>query len=307
MIPPIHAKRCQFYFSDQRMEWSEVYWQSEAVALDNALTRAILLGAKRVKTLGKGVQLVEIRASDDAVFRDSNVYTGFQNWASPPGSAPGLKLYNLQLLGDCDDDGIAAAPTRCLRLRQEGQASGGAPFLHRRVVYFSGMPDCDVSDQGNVPPFPGVRWGQAFNDWAAQVVDPLQAWGFVGFKTPALLNGNILNIVRQVDNVTVIITYGGADVFPVGSTVEVFRPIFFGGSLKIQGKYEVIQSGPNQISIRDNRPGAVGYDRGGTLRSVTQEWCQITQVITDGWQIHKRGAAELAPRGRLRSRKAYAG
>lgn len=308
MIPAIHAKRVLFFFNDQRQEWSESYWQSETTSLEDAMRRAQNLAITRVQSLAQGVRLSEIRVSDDAVLRDSIVDTGFDNWAIPAGANPESRIYNLALIGDCIADNDASNPDYIIRLRQEGDPPDGPNHRHRRVTFFSGYPKCNQIDQGNLPPFKGKAFGIAFNRFLTVLTNPDAGWGFTVFKNPPEVGPtNILNITRDPLSGIVTVTHDNAVNFPVGRTVEIYRPKFFGGSLKIQGKYDVRTSVPGQFTVVDQFPGVVQYQGGGTVSLVSKQWVQIVNAQADGFSIRKRGVVENAPRGRSRSRHRYAG
>lgn len=304
MIPPIGAVRCQWFFNDGRMEWSETLWRPVGTSLDSAMGAALSLGSFRVNTLGTGVQMTEIRVSKDDVFGDSDVNTDYAGWLGPKGADPRAKIYNSALLGG-QAVALPAAPTRCLKVRLEGTT--GERWLHRRPIYFSGMPDYVVQDQGPINPEAG-QWQKAFDKWGEQLTGSTAVWGFVVYHKPVGAEKfPVAGITRVGSGGDVTVTLTVPPTFAVRDTIELFRPRFNGGSLKIQGKYEVVTIAGNTFTVRPTLLGDVSYRDGGTVWKVTREFATIFKVTPEIFTIHKRGGAELGPRGRLSSRKSFAG
>jgi hypothetical protein len=308
MIPPIATKRVLFFFSDQRMEWSESYYFPPTSATSAALLEAVTKLAKvRLPLLGVGVLNTEIRASDDTVFRDSQISRDYSQWGGFPGGSNSKRIYDPQLIEPGVDKAIAAPPTVVLRLRQEGRVGDQVLGRHRRIVPLSGWPESIEVDQGNVPPYANKQWGVNFQRFIDYFKDNATIWGFPVFKNPPEKTSQVFSITRVANNGVITVQHAILDQFPVGSTVEIFRPRFQGGSLKIQGKYEVLTSQLGSFTTLDPRVGVVTYLDGGVVQLVTRDFATIQDVIPDGFGIRKRGAAELAPRGRSRTRKAFAG
>jgi len=296
-IPPTTATRAQLFFNDGRMEWSEIYWKPPGTDINAALADAVTaLAPVRVQLLAKGVQLSEIRVSVDNVFRDSLIDTSYANWGR---GDPGQQLYNLGLAA-CPKP---AAPTTCLRMREESSP------IYRRIMFLSGIPDAVVIDQGNwnaanmgCPP-----WNIAMQNWIGYLADPATSWGFVVTVNPVMHQSVVTGATRT--NPSDPITVTTADNIPwvsVGRTFTIHNARNSGSCLKLNGRHVVASMpAPNSVTYFDPTSGPVCYAFNGLLESVDLTWAKINHIIPDGFSIRKRGAAELAPRGRSRVRRRF--
>lgn len=137
-----------FFKDDSGYGWSEsLHCSAATTTLPAALDLAIALAKKRVKILGKGVQLPYLRVSDDLQKGDSQIYELAPNEAANTDSHAG-------------DHDIANA---CILLRMQANDD-----FTRAPYYIRGQSDDVIQDGIFVP---GPMFNPAFNAWSKLVKD----------------------------------------------------------------------------------------------------------------------------------------
>jgi hypothetical protein len=308
------------FFGDGRYVWSEEYFRAGSDTTDPTAddTAALALmtkdggvADKRVQLLGAGVQLLEVRASRDNVFRDSLISEKYAEWQAPKGAHPDENIYNTQYCDlaatppECEQ---AAEPQVCLRVRCESTAR------KRRIMFLSGIPQFADIPGANVPLPAAIDptgktdvglFNEAFKKWAAQVL--LDQWGFVGVQYTA--TQPIIGMTTNVGGTTVSVVTKAPMTLAQGDTCLIFHPQFFPGSYNFHGQHEVLSAVGNVVTFAANLGAAqFAYKQGGTLQGpATRAFNVFTSVLPDGIAERKRGFAELAIRGRSRSRRNFVG
>jgi hypothetical protein len=327
MIAPSNAVRVLLFFGDGRYVWSEEYFRAGSDTVDptaddqaalTLMTKSGGVADKRVQMLGAGVQLLEIRASRDNVFRDSLISEQYAEWQQPKGAVPDLEIYNT---GYCDladtpkECEQAAEPQVCLRVRCESTA------VRRRIMYLSGVPQFADIPGANVPlpatidPTGKIDTGVfnlAFNNWAGQVLT--DQWGFVGIQYTN--NAPIGNVTTNVGGTQVTVLTKSPLSVTSGDTVLIFHPQYFPGSYNFHGQKEVATvtqiPGPppiTQLTFSANIGNAdLSYKAGGIVKGpAVRVFNVFTAIYADGIAKRSRGFAELAIRGRSRTRRNFVG
>jgi hypothetical protein len=95
----------------------------------------------------------------------------------------------------------------------------------------------------------------------------------------------------------------------VNDTCLVFHPKFYPGSFNFHGQQEVVSVAGNTVTFGANiGTAAFSYKSGGLLKGkATRTFNVFTALFADSIAKRSRGFAELAIRGRSRSRRNFVG
>jgi hypothetical protein len=274
--------------------WTESLWQPYATDLAETFPAAELYASTRMALNGSGIVLTAIRASDDAVFRDSKYDP--KSYVVTGGEGPTYIPQQNSLAGVKPSTGNPneppANPYDAIQIRMEGGS------LYRREMMLRGAPQSIMTS----PPGPMIQgsYAQAFLRWTNTV----QAnWTF---RAKSRAGANAL---MPVTNVTIgppsTVTVPGNG-YVAGDYIQL---IGFRGLASIRGKYTVVSNAAGVLQLLGFTPlqsvtKIVGYAQllstNNTPLQPSYQSITSIRVIT---QTHRKtGRPSFGPRGRSAAR-----
>jgi hypothetical protein len=277
--------RATFFFKNVRTEygWSITLWPSFAKTYAQALASANTLAGYLVSMLAEGVINTEIRVSDDAVFRDSQISAGVAPNTNPLTQNP---YYNFNALG------TSPAPDNvALLLRLEGGPN------YRGSLFLSGLPSTfttavNLSGRGDI-------W---VNQAVANLATYLVQAGWAISVLPKGVDGPaptaITNVVFNASNVPTITS--PAHGLTSGTEVRVTGCKMTGGRFSLSNLPVSVIDVNNVTVFGFTKANHGTYVGGGQIAAIPRFIRVLSAVIPIGVTTHKRGRPFGQRHGKVR-------
>lgn len=262
--------RVTFYMKNQEgLGWSETLFSTRAT-IQLAMADAFFLYPKRVNLNGNDVSLFYIRASDDEVKRDAEIFRVPKNNQSSKDAD----------LGPSEDANTAL------------DVALKAGDLQRGMVFMSGIPDNIVQTGGAFTP--SAVWQANYAIWSAAVT--AGAWG-LRHRNEAAGSAAITNMTQNGTTGVITVTTAAPHGYAVGTYVNILQ---VGGATRGRGVWRIMDVPSPTTFTYKIKMILQPYTGGGIARALEYQVNSYssTQVVKVGH--HDRGRPFGSPRGRRR-------